>query len=127
MSGETTTPPEPPEGFEVMTSRGEFSTRNGPYYVREAAEEGVQQAFYASPHHCNGFGIVHGGMLAAFLDGLLDTLLFGLTTGEARNRPLPPQTGPYIWERIRDDMLAQRAAAMEVDTESDPPAPQPGP
>jgi uncharacterized protein (TIGR00369 family) len=71
MSGETATSPEPPEGFVVMTGRGEFSTRNGPYYVREAAEEGVQQAFYASPHHCNGFGIVHGGMLAAFLDGLL--------------------------------------------------------
>jgi uncharacterized protein (TIGR00369 family) len=62
--------PEPPEGFAVMTGRGEFSTRNGPYYVREA-EVGVEQAFFASPHHCNGFGIVHGGMLAAFLDGLL--------------------------------------------------------
>jgi len=63
--------PEAPDGFVVMSGRGEFSTRNGPYYVREAAEEGVQQAFYASSHHCNGFGIVHGGMLAAFLDGLL--------------------------------------------------------
>lgn len=61
----------PPDGFVPMTGRGEFSTRNGPYYVREAAAEGVQQAFFASPHHCNGFGIVHGGMLAAFLDGLL--------------------------------------------------------
>ncbi|KAI3598578.1 Transcriptional regulator, AcrR family [Cupriavidus necator H850] len=63
----------------------------------------------------------------AFLDGLLDTLLFGLTTGDARNRPLPPQTGPYIWERIRDDVLAQRAAAMEADADPDPPAPRPGP
>lgn len=42
-----------------------------------------------------------------FLDHLLDTLLFGLTTGEARERPLPPQQGPYVWERIRDEMLAQ--------------------
>ncbi len=63
-----------------------------------------------------------------FLDSLLETLLFGLTTGEARNRPLPPQTGPYIWERIRDDMLAQQAAArMDSDAEPDPPAPRPGP
>ena len=60
----------PPEGFALMTGRGEFSTRNGPYYVREA-EIGVEQAFFASSHHCNGMGIVHGGMLAAFLDGLV--------------------------------------------------------
>jgi uncharacterized protein (TIGR00369 family) len=61
---------EPPEGFKMMTGRGEFSTRNGPYYVR-SVEVGVEQAFFAASHHCNGFGIVHGGMLAAFLDGLL--------------------------------------------------------
>ena len=61
---------EPPEGFVLMTGRGEFSTRNGPYYVREA-EVGVEQAFCAASHHCNGMGIVHGGMLAAFLDGLV--------------------------------------------------------
>ena len=65
------TAPTPPDGFAPMTGRGEFSTRNGPYYVCAAAEEGVQQAFFAAPGHCNGFGIVHGGMLAAFLDGLL--------------------------------------------------------
>lgn len=61
----------------------------------------------------------------AFLDGLLDTLLFGLTAGEARNRPLPPQHGPYIWEVIRDEMLAQRAAAMAADAAPDPSAPAP--
>jgi uncharacterized protein (TIGR00369 family) len=32
---------------------------------------GTEQAFYALPRHCNGFGIVHGGMISAFLDGLL--------------------------------------------------------
>lgn len=36
----------------------------------------------------------------AFLDHLLDVLLFGLTTGEARQTPLPPQVGPYAWQRI---------------------------
>jgi uncharacterized protein (TIGR00369 family) len=60
----------PPDGFALMTGRGEFSTRNGPYYVR-MSEDGVEQAFFAAPNHCNGMGIVHGGMLAAFLDGLL--------------------------------------------------------
>ncbi|WP_411860285.1 TetR/AcrR family transcriptional regulator [Cupriavidus sp. TA19] len=49
----------------------------------------------------------------AFLDNLLDMLLFGLTTGEARERPLPPQQGPYVWERIRDEMLAQGADVVD--------------
>ncbi|MDK2658362.1 TetR/AcrR family transcriptional regulator [Cupriavidus sp. LEh21] len=54
-----------------------------------------------------------------FLDQLLDTLLFGLTTGEARERPLPPQQGPYIWERIRDEMLAQRAEDADSSADGD--------
>ena len=78
---ETETIPEPPAGFAPMTGRGLFSTRNGPYYVREA-EVGVEQAFFAGAHHCNGFGIVHGGMLAAFLDGLL-----AHSVGKGADRP----------------------------------------
>ncbi|MEM5427352.1 TetR/AcrR family transcriptional regulator [Cupriavidus oxalaticus] len=54
-----------------------------------------------------------------FLDQLLDTLLFGLTTGEARERPLPPQQGPYIWERIRDEILAQGAEDADGGADGD--------
>ena len=63
-------PPPPPPGFELQAGRGEFSNHNGPYY-RRRSDEGVEQAFYALPRHCNGVGIVHGGMLSSFLDGLL--------------------------------------------------------
>ena len=62
--------PEPPPGFVGSTSRGPFTSHNGPYFHR-VREEGTEQAFYALSRHCNGFGIVHGGMLSAFLDGLL--------------------------------------------------------
>lgn len=31
----------------------------------------VEQAFYALPRHANGIGLVHGGMLSAFMDGVL--------------------------------------------------------
>jgi acyl-coenzyme A thioesterase PaaI-like protein len=62
--------PEPPEGFRLMTGRGPFSTRNGLFYVKRI-EGGVAQAFFAGPEQCNGRGRVHGGMFAAFLDGLL--------------------------------------------------------
>lgn len=60
----------PPDGFELMTKRGPFTSRNGPFYSRER-EGGVEQAFLAETRHCNSMGIVHGGMYAAFVDGLL--------------------------------------------------------
>jgi acyl-coenzyme A thioesterase PaaI-like protein len=60
----------PPEGFVATRSRGPFSTHNGPYYER-ACEVGAEQAFFILPRHCNQMGIVHGGMLSAFMDGLL--------------------------------------------------------
>lgn len=63
--------PPPPKGFVPAEGRGLFSTRNGPYFNRPSTGELVEQAFYALPRHCNGVGIVHGGMLAAFMDGVL--------------------------------------------------------
>lgn len=60
----------PPEGFVLSGSRGAFSTHNGPYYHRISAQ-GAEQAFHATARHCNAVGLVHGGMLSAFLDGLL--------------------------------------------------------
>ncbi|WP_438820949.1 TetR/AcrR family transcriptional regulator [Cupriavidus gilardii] len=47
----------------------------------------------------------------AFLDNLLQVLLFGLTAGAARDTPLPPQVGPYVWEQIRDEMQQVQAQA----------------
>ena len=49
---------------------------------------------------------------AAFVDQLIQVLLFGLTAGPARDTPLPPPDGPFVWERIRDELLAERAAAQ---------------
>jgi uncharacterized protein (TIGR00369 family) len=65
---EAATPP--PEGFVLQTGRGAFTTHNGPYYVKQG-DSGVIQAFHALARHCNGVGLIHGGMLSAFLDGLL--------------------------------------------------------
>ncbi|MDR3513512.1 MAG: PaaI family thioesterase [Caulobacteraceae bacterium] len=80
MSDEETVPA-PPEGFVSMERRGAFSRRNGPFFGR-MSEGKVEQAFYALQRHCNGLGIVHGGMLAAFLDGLLANAV-----GRAAGRP----------------------------------------
>jgi len=63
--------PEPPAGFIRTSGRGQFSTLNGPYFHRHREGSTVEQAFYALGRHTNGIGIVHGGMLSAFMDGLL--------------------------------------------------------
>lgn len=63
--------PEPPEGFVQSAGRGPFSTLNGPYFHRRGDGPLTEQAFFALPRHANGIGIVHGGMLSAFMDGLL--------------------------------------------------------
>ena len=61
-----------PEGFIKSQGRGDFSTINGPYYHRAEQRDGLtEQAFFAEQRHANGLGLVHGGMLTAFLDGLL--------------------------------------------------------
>jgi uncharacterized protein (TIGR00369 family) len=61
---------DPPDGYVLQTGRGAFTAHNGPYYHRPDGE-GAQQAFHALVRHCNGLGLIHGGMLSAFLDGLL--------------------------------------------------------
>lgn len=63
--------PAPPEGFTLVESRGPFSTHNGPYFHRPRTDGYVEQAFYALPRHANGLGVIHGGMLSAFMDGVL--------------------------------------------------------
>ena len=63
--------PPPPEGYVLAEGRGAFSGHNGPYYVRRGDGPLVEQAFYALPRHANGIGLVHGGMLSAFMDGVL--------------------------------------------------------
>jgi len=61
--------PAPPEGFKP-SSRGPYSTHNGPFFHR-SSEKGLEHAFFVLPRHCNSIGIVHGGMLSTFLDGVL--------------------------------------------------------
>ncbi len=59
--------PAPPEGFVRQAGRGSFSTHNGPYFHHPDG----RQAFFALKRHCNSVGLIHGGMLSAFLDGVL--------------------------------------------------------
>lgn len=61
-----------PDGFTLSVSRGPFTMHNGPYF-HKVTEEGFAHGFRATRRHCNSHGIVHGGMLMAFGDGVLAT------------------------------------------------------
>lgn len=71
--------PAPPQGFVLTSGRGPFTTHNGPYFHREVPGEATEQAFYALTRHANGLGLVHGGMLTAFMDGLLAAAVWRAT------------------------------------------------
>ncbi|WP_421996934.1 PaaI family thioesterase [Reyranella sp.] len=61
-----------PPGFRRLTEATGFAAANGPWYER--IENGrVIRGFRPGPQHANVLGIVHGGMLAAFLDSAMGT------------------------------------------------------
>lgn len=65
--------PPPPAGFLPAEGRPTFTTHNGPLFHRlpEGEAGGVEHALYILPRHTNTLGVLHGGMLSSFLDGLL--------------------------------------------------------
>jgi acyl-coenzyme A thioesterase PaaI-like protein len=70
MTSDQDRPIDPPEGYFPYESSGPFTIANGPFYQRIDGEW-VWRGFRAQKRHCNSFGIVHGGMLMSFADGLL--------------------------------------------------------
>lgn len=71
--------PNPPEGFEESTNRGPFTTHNGPFFHRIDDDGSFLHGFRAAEQHCNGMGIVHGGLVTAFADGLMGTAVWRAT------------------------------------------------
>lgn len=68
----------PPAGFRELSEATGFAAANGPWF--EKIEEGrLVRGFLPGPQHANALGIVHGGMLAAFLDSAMgSTVLHAL-------------------------------------------------
>jgi len=68
--------PPAPAGFVRSEGRGNFSSHNGPYFHKAEPGELTEHAFFALQRHANGLGLVHGGMLSSFLDGLMGAAVF---------------------------------------------------
>ncbi len=64
-----------PEGYVLSSTRGPYTTHNGPFYHKVTAG-GFWHGTRLLRRHCNSGGIAHGGMLMAFADGLLGTAVF---------------------------------------------------
>ena len=59
-----------PPGFRELSDAIGFAAANGPWF--EKVDDGrLIRAFRPGPQHANTHGIVHGGMLAAFLDSAM--------------------------------------------------------
>jgi uncharacterized protein (TIGR00369 family) len=63
--------PPAPEGFVLAPPRGPFTSHVGPLYHRPGEGDALEYALLIEPHHTNGYGMLHGGMLSAFFDTLL--------------------------------------------------------
>lgn len=65
----------PPSPFRRSVRRGPFTTHNGPWYHWADGDQ-FRQGVRLLPRHCNSRGIVHGGFLCSFADGLAATAVF---------------------------------------------------
>jgi len=111
--------PDPPEGFAVQSVRGPFSLHNGPYFERNT--EGVaEQAFFVLSRHCNQMGFAHGGMLSAFVDGLLATSVgkatksSGVTIHLSIDYLAPAKRGEWVFGEARVTRETQEFAFAEA-------------
>jgi len=64
-----------PPGFRELTEAIGFAAANGPWF--EKIEDGrLIRGFRPGLQHANSHGIVHGGMLASFIDSAMGSTVF---------------------------------------------------
>ncbi len=66
-----------PAGFEPSLSRSLYSRSVGPFYFRREGDC-FRQGFRVKAKHCNGAGIVHGGMLSTLADNTMAAAVYTL-------------------------------------------------
>lgn len=74
----------PPEGFEPILNDGgvSFETHVGPLFRKMDIPSGeAVWGFRAAPHHCNPYGMLHGGMAVALADTMMGSLVFHAIDG----------------------------------------------
>ena len=75
-------PDNPPEGFRPSNSRSVYSRGLGPFYFR-ADGDCFRQGIRVRARHCNGAGVVHGGMLSTLADNTMAASAYTQTGARA--------------------------------------------
>lgn len=60
-----------PAGFTLVTHHAEYGRHNGPFWQKDEPDGSFVRAFRVLDRHLNRAKIVHGGMLATFVDMVL--------------------------------------------------------
>jgi len=60
----------PPQGYAPLALGGEFTTANGPLFLKHGPDR-IWLGFRVQARHTNTAGMLHGGMMATFCDMLL--------------------------------------------------------
>jgi uncharacterized protein (TIGR00369 family) len=116
--------PPPPDGF-VPSSRGPYTTHNGPMFHRLRDDGRVDHAFFVLPRHCNSMGIVHGGMLTTFLDGLLARAVYDQVKAQSVTLHLSvdflsaAKTGQWVFGEAAVTRVAREIAFAEARIHAD--------
>ncbi len=102
-----------PAPFKPSVRRGPFTSHNGPWF-HWAEGSDFRQGVRLLDRHCNSRGIVHGGFLSSFADGLLATAIFRSLKRSAVTVQL---TTEFLSEARSGDWL-QGTASILRDTRS---------
>lgn len=74
----------PPAGFEPILTGDDvsFETHVGPLFRKiDMPNDEAIWGFRAEPHHCNPYGMLHGGMAVALADTMMGSLVFHAING----------------------------------------------
>ena len=66
-----------PSGFQKIVQTSGFAEANGPWFEKIEGSRLIR-GFLPGPRHANSHGIVHGGMLATFIDSAMGSTVFHL-------------------------------------------------
>lgn len=76
--------PAAPEGYKLVTGDNgvSFETHVGPLFRKlDVPKQQAIWGFKAEQHHCNPYGMLHGGMAVALADTMMGSLVFHAIDG----------------------------------------------
>ncbi|MCW5749960.1 MAG: PaaI family thioesterase [Alphaproteobacteria bacterium] len=109
----------PPEGFVELEAKSHFAGMTGPFYASRPADGSLVLGFRVAEKHLNRVSIVHGGMLATFMDMLLSSAMEhasgrrGFTVRLVTDFVGPAKLGDWIEGRGRLVRMTRSLAFLE--------------